>query len=56
VLDPFCGCGTTLAVAERLRHPWIGIDNSAAAIDFVQRRLRDDFALEPGRDYDFAAG
>jgi site-specific DNA-methyltransferase (adenine-specific) len=55
VLDPFCGCGTTLAVAECLHHRWSGIDNSAPAIDFVQQRLRDDFALEPGRDYDFAA-
>src|SRR5690606_36693650 len=26
VLDAFCGCGTTLAVAERLKRQWIGID------------------------------
>jgi site-specific DNA-methyltransferase (adenine-specific) len=26
VLDPFCGCGTTIAVAERLKRQWIGID------------------------------
>jgi site-specific DNA-methyltransferase (adenine-specific) len=26
VLDPFCGCGTTIAVAERLKRRWIGID------------------------------
>jgi DNA modification methylase len=53
VLDPFCGCGTTLAVAERLHHPWIGIDNSPAAIDLTKRRLRATFSLEPGRDYHY---
>jgi site-specific DNA-methyltransferase (adenine-specific) len=26
VLDPFCGCGTTIAVAQRLNRRWIGID------------------------------
>ena len=29
VLDPFCGCGTTIAVAERLSRQWIGLDISA---------------------------
>lgn len=39
VLDPFCGCGTTLAVAERLDRQWIGIDISPTAINLVRRRL-----------------
>jgi DNA modification methylase len=26
VLDAFCGCGTTVAVAEKLKRRWIGID------------------------------
>lgn len=39
VLDPFCGCGTTLAVAERLGRQWIGIDISPTAINLVKRRL-----------------
>lgn len=39
VLDPFCGCGTTLAVAERLGRQWIGIDISPTAINLVRRRL-----------------
>jgi DNA modification methylase len=43
VLDPFCGCGTTIAVAERIKRRWIGIDITYLAINLVQRRLRDTF-------------
>jgi DNA modification methylase len=43
VLDPFCGCGTAIAVAERLKRRWIGIDITYLAINLVQRRLRDAF-------------
>jgi site-specific DNA-methyltransferase (adenine-specific) len=51
VLDPFCGCGTTLAVAERLGRKWIGIDASARAIELVQKRLRDStFELRGPQD------
>jgi DNA modification methylase len=39
VLDPFCGCGTTLAVAERLKRRWIGIDISPTAVRIMRRRL-----------------
>jgi site-specific DNA-methyltransferase (adenine-specific) len=39
VLDPFCGSGTTPAVAERLRRKWIAIDRSPEAIGVVERRL-----------------
>ena len=38
VLDPFCGCGTTVVAAHDLRRRWIGIDISATAIDIVQQR------------------
>jgi DNA modification methylase len=38
VLDPFCGCGTTVAVANRLDRRWIGIDISPTAIDVIKRR------------------
>ena len=42
VLDPFCGCGTTIDAARRLKRRWCGIDISAFAIDLVRdRRLRD---------------
>lgn len=39
VLDPFCGCGTTIAVAERLHREWVGIDISPTAIEIMRRRL-----------------
>jgi DNA modification methylase len=46
VLDPFCGCGTAIAVAEKLKRRWIGIDITYLAINLVQRRLRDHFASD----------
>ena len=39
VLDPFCGCATTLVAAEQLQRQWIGIDLSPKAIDLVRTRL-----------------
>ena len=39
VLDPFCGCGTTIAVAERLHRQWIGIDKSPTAVSVMKRRM-----------------
>lgn len=43
VLDPFCGCGTTIAVAEWLKRCWIGIDITHLAIGLIKHRLRDAF-------------
>ena len=43
VLDPFCGCGTAIAVAERLKRRWIGIDITHLAISLMKSRLRDTF-------------
>ena len=39
VLDAFCGCGTAMAVAQKLGRRWIGIDISPAAITTVKNRL-----------------
>lgn len=39
VLDPFCGCGTTVAVAEKLQRHWIGIDISQQAVEIMKARL-----------------
>jgi len=39
VLDPFCGCGTTMAVAQRMKRQWIGIDISPTAASILERRL-----------------
>ncbi len=41
ILDAFCGCGTTMAVAYKLRRKWIGIDISPTAIKLVEKRLKD---------------
>ena len=43
VLDPFCGCGTTIAVAQRLKRNWIGIDITHLAITLIKHRLKDAF-------------
>jgi DNA modification methylase len=43
VLDPFCGCGTAIAVAQRLKRQWIGIDITHLAISLIRHRLRDTF-------------
>jgi site-specific DNA-methyltransferase (adenine-specific) len=51
VLDPFCGCGTALAAAQKLGRAWIGIDITHLAITLIQARLKRDFGLEPGKDY-----
>ncbi len=47
VLDPFCGCGTTLIVSQRLKRRWIGIDVSPTACKLMARRLRQTFAISP---------
>ena len=39
VLDPFCGCGTTVAVAEQMRREWVGIDISPTAVEIMKVRL-----------------
>jgi DNA modification methylase len=49
VLDPFCGCGTAVAVAQRLGRRWIGIDVTHLAVTLIKHRLRDSFGedIEP---------
>jgi DNA modification methylase len=43
VLDPFCGCGTTIAAAHRLKRRWIGIDITYLAIALIKNRLSSSF-------------
>ncbi|MBW2092400.1 MAG: site-specific DNA-methyltransferase, partial [Deltaproteobacteria bacterium] len=43
ILDPFCGSGTLLNVAERLNRKWIGIDLSQQALSLCKYRLRDTY-------------
>lgn len=40
VLDPFCGCGTTVDAAQRLGRTWIGIDITYISIDLIIKRLQ----------------
>jgi len=46
VLDPFCGCGTTVHAAQKLKRHWIGIDVTNLAISLIQKRLRDAFPMQ----------
>lgn len=46
VLDPFCGCGTTIAAAQKLNRRWIGIDITHLAITLMKKRLLDAFGTE----------
>ena len=43
VFDPFCGCGTTVAVAERLKRNWVGIDITMLAVNLIRHRLAKQF-------------
>lgn len=52
VLDPFCGCGTTVAAAEKLGRKWAGVDITHLAVALMKHRLHNSFDIEPGRDFD----
>jgi hypothetical protein len=43
VLDPFCGCGTTIVASQRLNRRWIGIDVTHLSISLIRNRLKDVF-------------
>ncbi len=51
VLDPFCGCGTTVLAAAELSRRWIGIDVAHLAVALIKGRLADSFALQAKSDY-----
>jgi site-specific DNA-methyltransferase (adenine-specific) len=50
VLDPFCGCGTTILAAQELRRRWIGIDITHLAISLIRSRLRE-IHVSANKDY-----
>ncbi len=52
VLDPFCGCGTTIQVAQRLNRRWVGIDITHLAIGLIKKRLSDAFGPEIRQSYE----
>jgi DNA modification methylase len=48
VLDPFCGCGTTIDAAQALDRQWTGIDITFIAVDLIEKRLLDRYpAMAP---------
>ena len=52
VLDPFCGCATTLEAAHKLEREWIGIDIAIHAVKRVARiRLAERLGLVEGQDF-----
>jgi DNA modification methylase len=46
VLDPMCGCGTTIAAAQSLNRRWVGIDISSQACNEMKKRMREGFGLD----------
>jgi len=46
ILDAYCGCGTTIAVAQRLKRRWTGIDITYQSISLIIRRLEDTFGKQ----------
>jgi DNA modification methylase len=52
VLDPFCGCGTTIDAAVRLKRRWIGIDVTYIAVDLIEKRLIHTFGQGEAKSYD----
>lgn len=52
VLDPFCGCGTAIAVSQKLKRQWIGIDITHLAINLIKWRMKHMFDLQPKKDYE----
>lgn len=51
VLDAFCGCGTAVVAAHKLGRKWVGIDVTHLAVSLVESRLKQDFGLEPKKDF-----
>jgi len=43
ILDPFCGCGTSIVAAQKLKRRWIGIDITQLAIYLTEQRLKDSY-------------
>jgi len=52
ILDPFCGCGTAIAVAQRLNRRWVGIDITHLAIGLIKKRLDDAFGESVRETYE----
>lgn len=51
VLDPFCGCGTTIDAAQHLGRRWLGIDITHLAIGLIKHRLLDRYGLDVAKTH-----
>lgn len=51
ICDPFCGCGSAIAAAQKLGRRWIGIDITHLSVSLMKYRLADMFDLKAGADY-----
>ncbi len=51
VLDPFCGCGTTIDAAQKLGRKWIGIDITSIAINLIKTRLLSAYGADIMKTY-----
>ncbi len=47
ILDPFCGCGTAIVAAQKLKRNWIGIDITHLAIGLMEKRIKQEFGIMP---------
>lgn len=54
VLDPFCGCGTTVDAAQKAGRRWIGIDITYIAVDLIEKRLIATYGKCVAEDYTVA--
>lgn len=52
MLDPFCGCGTTIDAAQRLGRQWVGIDVTYLAVDLIEKRLLHTYGDSIKATYD----
>lgn len=46
VLDPFCGCGTAVHAAQKLKRDWLGIDITHLAVSLIEKRMKDAFGSD----------
>jgi adenine specific DNA methylase Mod len=52
VLDPFCGCGTTIVVAQKLNRRWVGVDITHLSVTLIKHRLEDMFGEKIRKTYE----
>ena len=52
ILDPFCGCATTMVAAEKLGRQWIGIDISPQAKALIENRMAEELGF-PSLEIDY---